>query len=74
MKWGKLAQKILEGAPKRRMKLQKLHRQVLKAAGLVAEEGPGSSTQEAELLMQKMLAKLRKSGSFAVCEKYVGLP
>jgi hypothetical protein len=72
VKWSKLAQKILEGAPKRRMKLQKLHQQVLKVSGLVGPEA-GVQGPEAEALMHKMLGKLRKAEGFAVCEKYVRL-
>jgi Pin2-interacting protein X1 len=69
VKWVKLAAKVLEGAPKRRMRIQKLHKQVVAAAGFDVD-APGI---DAEALYQQMLKKLRKAEGLQVCEKYVGL-
>ncbi|WIA10963.1 hypothetical protein OEZ85_011126 [Tetradesmus obliquus] len=69
VKWAKLAAKILEGAPKKRMRVQKLHREVVAAAGYDVE-APGVDTEQ---LFAQMLRKLKKAEGLAVCEKYVGL-
>uniref|UniRef100_A0A383V8E5 G-patch domain-containing protein n=1 Tax=Tetradesmus obliquus TaxID=3088 RepID=A0A383V8E5_TETOB len=69
VKWAKLAAKILEGAPKKRMRVQKLHRKVVAAAGYDVE-APGVDTEQ---LFAQMLRKLKKAEGLAVCEKYVGL-
>ncbi|WIA30876.1 hypothetical protein OEZ86_000931 [Tetradesmus obliquus] len=61
--------KILEGAPKKRMRVQKLHRKVVAAAGYDVE-APGVDTEQ---LFAQMLRKLKKAEGLAVCEKYVGL-
>jgi hypothetical protein len=77
VKWGKLAQRILANAPKRRMKLAKLRQQVLEAAGLAgaaAEGGVAGGVEGAgQVAEQQMVKKLRKSSSFVVGEKYVTL-
>ena len=70
VKWAKVAAKLLQSAPKRRMRVAQLHAQALAEAGLA----PGSvAPAEADAAVQRMLRKLRKAGSFAVCDKYVRL-
>lgn len=68
VKWARVAETVLAAAPNRRMRVMKLHQRALREAGL------GSlSADEADIMMQQMLRKLRKAGSFRVCEKYVRL-
>jgi hypothetical protein len=50
------------------MRVMKLHQRALREAGL-GSLAPG----EADAMMQQMLKKLRKAGSFSVCDKYVQL-
>jgi hypothetical protein len=69
VKWAKLAAKILEGAPRKRMKVRKLHAKIVAAAGYDVE-APGVDTEQ---LFQHMLRKLKRAEGLAVCEKYVGL-
>jgi len=69
VKWAKLAAEVLEGAPRKRMKVRKLHAKIVAAAGYDVE-APGVDTEQ---LFQHMLRKLRRAEGLAVCEKYVGL-
>lgn len=69
VKWAKLAAKILEGAPKKRMQVQKLHKKVLVAAGFDVH-APGVDT---EALYQQMMKKLKKSEGLKMCDKYVAM-
>eukprot|EP00877_Chromochloris_zofingiensis_P012765 jgi/Chrzof1/7742/Cz02g35040.t1 len=67
VKWSKLAVKILESAPKRRMRVQKLHQRILEDTGL-ADAVEDSCSQ-----LQCMLKRLRKAGGFEVLDKHIKL-